>query len=215
MGGSERERNEELLNWPGDRLELPCALGRDAPRGRRILGIDPGTRVLGFGLVEGDGRGVPSLVAVGSLRVLRAGGDYARLLAIRECVHGLVERYAPSIAAIESPFYGKNAQSMLKLGRAQGVAIATLVECGLEVQEYAPRKIKVSVTGRGEATKEQVKTTLSSVYVGAGISELQDFDSSDALAVAFCHYYDGRTVGHTGKGSWSDFVAHNPGRVHS
>lgn len=204
--------DDELLTWQGDRLESREVLGRSAA-GRRILGIDPGTRVLGFGLLEGDGRGMPGLVAMGSFRVMRAGGDYARLLAIRKCVRSLVEQYVPTVAAIESPFYGKNAQSMLKLGRAQGVAIATLVECGLEVQEYAPRKVKVSVTGRGEATKEQVRTALSSVYIGAGISELQDFDSSDALAVAFCHYYDGRIVGRTGKGSWSDFIARHPGRV--
>lgn len=203
---------DELLTWQSDRLESREALERGVS-GSRILGIDPGTRVVGYGLVEGDGCGVPGFVAMGSFRVARAGRDYARLLAIHESVCALVARYAPSVAAIESPFYGKNAQSMLKLGRAQGVAIAALVECGVEVQEYAPRKVKLSVTGRGEATKEQVKMVLDSVYTGMGISGLEDYDSSDALAVALCHYYDGRVVGRTGKGSWSDFVARHPGRV--
>ena len=102
---------------------------------------------------------------------------------------------------------------MLKLGRAQGVAIATMVECGLEVQEYAPRKVKIAVTGCGDATKEQVKGVLSGLYKGAGIAGLEDFDSTDALAVALCHHYEGRVVGRTGKGSWSDFVAKHPDRV--
>lgn len=207
-----KELEAELLGWQGDWLESQEALGCGVAA-KRVLGIDPGTRVMGFGVIEGDGRGTPRLVAAGSYRVARAGGDYERLLAIRTCIRSLVERYRPRDAAIESPFCGKNAQSMLKLGRAQGVAIATLVECGLAVQEYAPRKVKVSVTGRGEATKEQVKMVLSSLCKGAGIEALEDFDSSDALAVAFCHYYEGRVVGHTGKGSWSDFAARHPGRV--
>lgn len=203
---------EEIERFWGDRLEGESASARSGS-GRRVLGIDPGTRVLGYGVVEGDGRGDPRLVAVGSFRVQRAGDDYARLMAIQQCVHALIERYAPRVCAIEAPFFGKNAQSMLKLGRAQGVAIATMVECGLEVQEYAPRKVKIAVTGCGDATKEQVKGVLSGLYKGAGIAGLEDFDSTDALAVALCHHYEGRVVGRTGKGSWSDFVAKHPDRV--
>lgn len=213
MAGSRQGKGGNLWAWQGDRLEGRCVLPGGGAGSTRILGIDPGTRVMGFGVVEGDGRGPARLVAVGSFRVQRAGADYARLLATRECVLALIARYAPREAAIEAPFFGKNAQSMLKLGRAQGVAIAAMAERGLEVQEYAPRKVKIAVAGHGEANKEQVRRALELSYRGEGLEALEDFDSTDALAVALCHYYAGRSVGRTGKGSWSDFVAKNPERV--
>lgn len=204
--------DDAVLALQRDGLE-GSGVSRSGAEGERVLGIDPGTRVLGYGVVEGNGRGEPRLVAVGSFRVERAGEGYASLLAIRRCVCALVEWYAPGVVAIEAPFLGKNAQSMLKLGRAQGVAIAALVELGLDVQEYAPRKVKMSLTGCGDASKEQVKGMLSSMYPAEGIMELKDFDSTDALAVAMCHYHSGRAVGRTGKGSWGEFVAKHPDRV--
>ena len=137
--------DDAVLALQRDGLE-GSGVSRSGAEGERVLGIDPGTRVLGYGVVEGNGRGEPRLVAVGSFRVERAGEGYASLLAIRRCVCALVEWYAPGVVAIEAPFLGKNAQSMLKLGRAQGVAIAALVELGEDVAHGVWR----CVEGAGE-----------------------------------------------------------------
>lgn len=179
----------------------------------RVLGIDPGTRVMGYGLLQGSKGRKSSLVAVGSISLLSERDAYRRLLLIYRSVEELIACYSPTQVAIEAPFFGKNAQSMLKLGRAQGVAIAAVMACGLDVQEYAPRKVKITVTGSGEATKEQVRAMLGSLYPEAPICRLKHLDATDGLAVAYCHFHQGISVGHTGQSSWADFVAKQPERV--
>lgn len=140
---------------------------------------------------------------------------YQRLQVIHQTVSSLITRFQPHIFAIEAPFYGKNVQSMLKLGRAQGVAIAAAMGAGVEVFEYSPRKIKQSVTGNGNADKEQVWKMLQRLL---GLPPLNPtyLDASDALAVALCHHFQEKTLlNSAGKKlkNWEDFVAKNPGRI--
>jgi crossover junction endodeoxyribonuclease RuvC len=138
---------------------------------------------------------------------------YQRLELIYVTVQQLIQKFKPDDFAIEAPFYGKNVQSMLKLGRAQGVAIAAAIQAGLSVTEYAPRKIKQSITGNGSAGKEQVWKMLQQIL--AIHMEIDGFDASDALAVALCHHYQFRSPVITGKklNGWGDFIAKNPKRV--
>jgi crossover junction endodeoxyribonuclease RuvC len=138
---------------------------------------------------------------------------YQRLELIYFTVRELIQKFKPDDFAIEAPFYGKNVQSMLKLGRAQGVAIAAAMQAGLSVTEYAPRKIKQSITGNGSAGKEQVWKMLQQIL--AIRMEIDGFDASDALAVALCHHYQFRSPAIAGKklNGWGDFIAKNPKRV--
>ena len=147
------------------------------------------------------------------LRVPASLDTYQRLELIYFTVQQLIQRFKPDDFAIEAPFFGKNVQSMLKLGRAQGVAIAAAMQAGISVTEYAPRKIKQSITGNGNAGKEQVWKMLQQIL---NIQmEVDRFDASDALAVALCHHYQFRFPASTGKklSGWSGFVSRNPGRV--
>ncbi len=188
-----------------------------------ILGIDPGTVVMGFGLVNCAGDKV-SLIEMGVLRLPTSKDSYARLQLIHQKVRDLIGRFVPEDFAIEAPFFGKNVQSMLKLGRAQGVAIAAAMQAGIRVTEYSPKKVKQSITGNGNSEKEQVWKMLQRILQVE--QELAAYDASDALAVAVCHYFQYRTDAllenagdKTAKGgrkkaaSWEAFVRQHPGKV--
>ncbi len=178
-----------------------------------ILGIDPGTLIMGYGIIEVNG----SRVIMKEMQVLRLSGkkdNHERLQLIHEKVAELIRKYKPHEFAIEAPFFGKNVQSMLKLGRAQGVAIAAAMSAGIPVTEYSPKKVKQSVTGNGNADKEQVWKMLSRILT------LEErpiaYDATDALAVALCHHFQISSVlGKVVKGfkGWEDFIKKNPGRV--
>ena len=169
----------------------------------KILGIDPGTNILGFALIAGD-NGKVTLIQSGILDLRKEKDDYKKLSTIYNTVTSLIAKYRPDQCAIESPFYGKNAQSMLKLGRAQGVAIAAILQAGLPITEYAPRKVKIAVTGNGSASKEQVARMVASI-IGQDISQAT-FDETDAIAIALCHYYNRGTSDKKQYSSWKDFA---------
>lgn len=178
-----------------------------------ILGIDPGTLFMGYALMEVTS-GTPHLLMMDVLKLSGKKDAYERLQKIHLTVCELIVNYKPDTFAIEAPFYGKNVQSMLKLGRAQGVAIAAAMQAGLSVAEYSPKKVKQSITGNGNADKDQVWKMLQRIM---RLEEKpQFFDATDALAVALCHYYQsGSVLGKLNKGlkGWKEFIAQNPGRV--
>ncbi len=151
----------------------------------RILGIDPGTNYMGYGVLEVEGRTLRSVV-LGAIDLHRMTDPYAKLRYIFERVGALVDEYHPREAALESPFFGNNVQSMLKLGRAQGVAMAAALSRGIPVAEYAPMRIKQAITGRGSATKEQVAAFICRLLTLDTPSKL---DATDGMAAALCHYY--------------------------
>jgi crossover junction endodeoxyribonuclease RuvC len=188
-----------------------------------ILGIDPGTLFMGYGLIAVRKNKV-TLVDMGVLRLARHKDHAERLRLIYTTIEGLIQTYKPVAAAIEAPFFGKNVQSMLKLGRAQGVAIAAATVNGLQAIEYAPNKVKQSITGRGHATKEQVWEMLKrTLNLSDGIPE--SMDATDAVAVALCHHFQSRLPleMHTPlttekkrrskKADWAQFAALNPDRL--
>ena len=178
-----------------------------------ILGIDPGTVVMGYGLIEITGSAI-RLIEMNILKPGKVDDPYKKLQLIYNTVSGIIIKYKPAAFAIEAPFFGKNVQSMLKLGRAQGVAIAAAMSHGLEVTEYAPKKIKQSITGNGNASKEQVLKMLQQL-----MNFKEDpayFDASDALAVAVCHHFQEKSVlNFSGSkvNGWDDFLKKNPGRL--
>ena len=178
-----------------------------------ILGIDPGTIVMGYGLITVKGSEV-NLLELGILKPGKVKDGYKKLQLIFNTVSGLITKYQPTDFAIEAPFFGKNVQSMLKLGRAQGVAIAAAMRHGLEVTEYSPKKVKQSITGNGNADKEQVMKMLQTLL--SFKESPKHYDATDALAVALCHHFQTNSVvGKMVKGSkgWNDFIKNNPGRV--
>lgn len=176
------------------------------------MGIDPGTIVMGYGLIEAEDRKL-KLVSMGVVQLSKYEDQLERLRIISEKVKGLIESYRPASCAIEAPFFGKNVQSMLKLGRAQGVAIATALTAGVDVTEYSPKKIKQSITGNGNASKEQVAAMLQHLVH----FELQPkfLDATDGLAAAVCHYFSGsgRLNGEQKFSGWGDYLKNNPGRL--
>ena len=179
-----------------------------------ILGIDPGTVVMGYGLIMVKGNTI-SLIEMDILKPGKVNDTYKKLQLIYNTVSGLIIKYKPDVFAIEAPFFGKNVQSMLKLGRAQGVAIAAAMRHGLEVTEYSPKKIKQSITGNGNANKEQVLQMLKRLLEFT--DDPQYLDASDALAVAVCHHFQfnallGPASSKKLKG-WDDFIKNNPGRI--
>jgi crossover junction endodeoxyribonuclease RuvC len=187
-----------------------------------ILGIDPGTLVMGYGLIAVDKNKV-SLVEMGVLLLAKHDDHALRLELIFRKMQSLIQTHRPASVAIEAPFFGKNVQSMLKLGRAQGVAIAAAMMNGLQAVEYAPRKVKQSVTGRGNATKEQVWTMLQHT-LQFDEQNVRFMDATDAVAVALCHHFQSRFTALKGgavvlqkkrkpAASWAAFASENPGRV--
>lgn len=183
---------------------------------RIILGIDPGTVVMGYGLVKETGPKI-ELLAMGVVKMPVTDDAMLKLQRIFEKTVALIDNYHPDCLAIEAPFYGKNIQVMLKLGRAQGMAIAAALSRNIEITEYAPRKIKQSITGNGSATKEQVAAMLQSLLK---FKETPDFlDATDGLAVAVCHSFQrvttsaGKTGSKKAYSGWDTFVKDNAKRV--
>jgi crossover junction endodeoxyribonuclease RuvC len=178
-----------------------------------ILGIDPGTVVMGYGIIEVKDNKI-SLVEMSTLRLSSKKDTYERLQLIHACVTELIKKFHPGAFAIEAPFFGKNVQSMLKLGRAQGVAIAAAMQASIPVTEYSPKKVKQSITGNGNADKEQVWKMLQRLMTAT--SQASGFDASDALAVAVCHHFQSSSplisTGTKSKG-WDDFAKKNTARV--
>lgn len=176
-----------------------------------ILGIDPGTNIMGYGIVKGAGN-KPLFIDMGIIDLHKIKNQYKKLEAIFNETILLIEKFRPTELAIEAPFYGKNIQSMLKLGRAQGTAISAAISKSLVIYEYAPRKIKLSITGSGSASKEQVAVMLGEMLDFPAISD--NFDATDGLAAAVCHFYQLQTpkTGSNSK-SWKDFIKNNPQRI--
>lgn len=176
-----------------------------------ILGIDPGTNIMGFGVLKVEDR-KPHLITMGILNLPKEDDHFVKLKKIFEETSCLIQKYTPDELAIEAPFYGKNIQSMLKLGRAQGTAIAAALLHSIPIFEYAPRKIKMSITGQGSASKEQVAFMLQKML---GFEEMPaDFDATDGLAAAVCHFFQHKVENTlAGAKSWKDFINKNPGRI--
>ena len=182
-------------------------------KARIILGIDPGTLLLGFGVIRSIGKKA-EYVDMGVLDLRRDKDPYAKLEAIHACIAEVCRSYHPDELAIESPFYGKNAQVVLKLGRAQGAAIIACLESGVTlVTEYAPRKAKEAIVGNGAASKEQVQLMLEKT-LGVSLSP-EHLDATDALAIALCHHFEtSRPVSvPKGKGGWEQFLKEHPDRL--
>lgn len=179
---------------------------------RIILGIDPGTMILGYGVILVDRRKV-HYVDMGIVDLRKISDHFAKLNAIFTEVSGIIRRYSPDDMAVEAPFYGKNPQVMLKLGRAQGAAIAAALAAGIPIFEYAPRKVKMAITGQGAASKEQVSLILSKTLNTAFKSEY--LDASDALAIAMCHYYQliNPFSDRDNSTDWDKFVRTHPERL--
>ncbi len=182
---------------------------------RIILGIDPGTKVMGYGLVKEIGTKT-ELISLGVVKMDKIDDHMLKLQRIFEKTLALIDNYKPDCLAIEAPFYGKNIQVMLKLGRAQGVAMAAALSRNVEVTEYSPRKIKQSITGNGNATKEQVAAMLQTLLK---FQETPDFlDATDGLAVAVCHAFQKFPAGKNGGSKksysgWDTFVKDNAKRI--
>ncbi|SHF55377.1 Holliday junction endonuclease RuvC [Mariniphaga anaerophila] len=177
----------------------------------KILGIDPGTTVTGYGLVEVRNN-KPVIINMGTLVPGKYSDHYQRLQYLHERALHLVDEYRPDVMAIEAPFYGKNVQSMLKLGRGQGVLMAAALHFSVPIHEYAPLLVKQAITGMGRASKEQVKYFLQKVY---NLTDLdQALDATDAVAVAICHFIQqGKPQKNKEYKNWGDFIKKNPGRV--
>lgn len=182
---------------------------------RIILGIDPGTNVMGYGVLRVSGNKA-QLIVMGVIDMRRQKDIYLRLGKIFDRVTGIIDEYLPDEMAIEAPFFGKNVQSMLKLGRAQGVAIAAAIHHGVPIHEYAPLKIKMAITGNGQASKEQVAAMLQRLLNLRDDQLPHFFDATDALAAAYCHFLQlGRPeTGARHYGSWKDFALKNKEKVH-
>jgi crossover junction endodeoxyribonuclease RuvC len=181
---------------------------------RIILGIDPGTTILGYGLIEVQGKQM-KLLALGVLRLDKIEDHHLKLQKIFERCIELIDGFHPDELAIEAPFFGKNVQSMLKLGRAQGVAIAAALSRKIPVMEYAPRKIKQSITGSGAASKEQVAAMLQRVLQIPDADMPEKLDATDGLAAAVCHFYQSSSPLTAGKSysGWKSFLSANPDRL--
>ncbi len=177
-----------------------------------ILGVDPGTNILGYSVIEINSNKI-ILQSMGVINLQKYENPYDKLRKIYTGLENVIKGFGPKEMAVEAPFFGKNVQSMLKLGRAQGVAIACAVVAGLPVTEYSPKKVKQSITGNGNASKEQVSTMLLQLL---NIDKQPKyFDATDALAVAVCHHYQNKFLVKGGKkfSGWKDFIATNPERL--
>ena len=192
----------------------PQNKGMNKKQQRVILGIDPGTTIMGFGIVSVEGKSI-ELLEVGSLSLKRGASHGAKLRSIFERTLKLIDDFHPDELAIEAPFFGKNVQSMLKLGRAQGVAIAAAVYRDIPMTEYLPKKIKQSITGSGNASKQQVAAMLESILKTKDLPE--DLDATDGLAAAVCHYFQtSNGLSQKGKVSgWASYVKNNPDKIKS
>lgn len=178
-----------------------------------IMGIDPGTNVLGYAIIKVAGAQV-AIEAMGVIDLRKCTDVYMKLGRIHDNMIRLIDSFKPDELAIESPFFGKNIQSALKLGRAQGVAIAAAIERQLVVHEYPPTKVKLAITGNGAARKEQVAGMLQKIFKLNPDNMLPFLDATDALAIAYCHHTQRRTIVSAKEYStWSAFVKSNPSRI--
>jgi crossover junction endodeoxyribonuclease RuvC len=185
-----------------------------------ILGIDPGTLMMGYGIIEVHNNRIIRLKEMNVLKLSGKKDNHERLQLIHQKILCLIEEHQPHEFAIEAPFFGKNVQSMLKLGRAQGVAIAAAMSSNLSVTEYSPKKVKQSITGNGNADKEQVWKMLQRILL---IDEKpKHYDATDALAVAICHHFQSNSAvksdgikRKTAKkiNNWKEFIKKNPGKL--
>ncbi len=174
------------------------------------MGVDPGTVVMGYGFIHiNDGQ--VSLIHMGHLKLDRFKDQHDRLKVIHDHCLELISEYKPDELAVEAPFFGKNVQSMLKLGRAQGVVLGTALSRNIPIFEYSPRKIKQSITGNGNASKEQVAALLQSILKCPPFDG--PLDASDGLAAAMCHYFQQGKQQTSDYSGWSSFIKKNPGRI--
>ncbi|MDR2129660.1 MAG: crossover junction endodeoxyribonuclease RuvC [Odoribacteraceae bacterium] len=184
------------------------------PPEKRIMGIDPGSNCMGYAIIRTTGKSnKPELIVSGVVVMKKLEDPYLKLKRVFQRTLQVIDTYHPDELAIESQFYGKNIQSMLKLGRAQGVAIAAALQRDLAIFEYAPRKVKMSITGTGSASKEQIAVLLGKfMTLPATLSTL---DETDAIAIAFCHHLQGEIVptGDAKCKNWADFVRHHPDKL--
>ena len=178
-----------------------------------ILGIDPGTTIMGYGVLKiVDVKA--HVITMGVIDLRKYGDQYLKLGRIFERVSGIIDSYLPDEMAIEAPFFGKNVQSMLKLGRAQGVAISAAIHRQIPITEYAPLKIKMAITGNGQASKEQVAEMLKRMLRIPDDQMLPYMDATDGLAAAYCHYLQmGKPLVEKGCSSWADYIKKNPDKV--
>lgn len=179
---------------------------------RVILGIDPGTTIMGYGVIKESNKTI-QLISLGVIKLGHLSTQALKLQHIFKKTTGLIREYQPDCMALEAPFYGKNVQSMLKLGRAQGVAMAAALQFDIPIFEYAPKKIKLSVTGNGNAGKEQVAAMLKNLLK---FQESPQFlDATDGLAVAVCHFFQNASTDHTktSYSGWESFVKTNKKRI--
>ena len=178
-----------------------------------ILGIDPGTNIMGYGILKVV-NGKAEMITMGVIDLRKFGDAYLKLGHIFERVTGIIDAYLPDEMAIEAPFFGKNVQSMLKLGRAQGTAIAAAIHHGVPIHEYAPMKIKMAITGNGNASKEQVAGMLQRLLKFDKDAMSQFMDATDALGAAYCHYMQmNRPESEVHYRGWKDFVNKNQERI--
>ncbi|MGP1590419.1 MAG: crossover junction endodeoxyribonuclease RuvC [Prevotella sp.] len=182
---------------------------------RIILGVDPGTNIMGYGVIKVVSNKA-EMIAMGIIDMRKMTDPYLRLGNIFQRIKGIIEEFLPDEMAIEAPFFGKNIQSMLKLGRAQGVAISAAINQDIPIFEYAPLKVKMAITGQGQASKEQVADMLLRL-LKLDKSKLPKFmDATDALGVAYCHYLQtGRPVNDISYKDWKDFINKNKVRINS
>jgi len=178
---------------------------------RIILGIDPGTNIMGYGIIHQKDTKI-QLISLGVIQLSKYDNHALKLKIIFERTLALIDEYKPDELAIEAPFFGKNVQSMLKLGRAQGVAMASALYRSIPIYEYSPKKIKQSITGNGNASKEQVSAMLLSLL---SIKEAPKYlDATDGLAAAVCHYFQkSLNVNNDGYSGWKQFISKNPDRI--
>lgn len=178
-----------------------------------ILGIDPGTNIMGYGVLKVKDQKA-EMVTMGVIDLRKFGDAYLKLGHIFERVTGIIDAYLPDEMAIEAPFFGKNVQSMLKLGRAQGTAIAAAIHHGVPIHEYAPLKIKMAITGNGAASKEQVAGMLQRLLKFDEDAMVKFMDATDALGAAYCHYMQmNRPKSQVHYRGWKDFIVKNQERV--
>lgn len=177
----------------------------------RILGIDPGTKNFGYSIIEIK-KNNPELITSGCLNISKISDHYIKLEKILSFVNSLIKDFEPEEMSIESPFYGQNIQTMFKLGRVQGVAIAAGISNNMKVAEYTPRQIKQAITGNGNASKEQVSRMI--LFLLNIKKEIETFDESDAIAIALTHYFQqNKIVSEKKYNNWNDFIKNNPNKL--
>jgi crossover junction endodeoxyribonuclease RuvC len=201
----------DFLICQGSSLFVAMGIENKIAASKIILGLDPGTSVMGYGVIVVQKQEI-KLLQFGVIHLKKYVGHELKLKKIYDRVNQIIEDFMPDEVALEAPFFGKNVQSMLKLGRAQGVAMAAALAHGIPINEYAPKKVKQSVTGNGNASKEQVAAMIQNLLKFKKTDYL--LDATDALAVALCHHFQGNT--HTKKTQgWGAFLSDNPKRIKS